>query len=157
MIKAPPSPKRLYHGEGVMLADDVIRITVPLTESTNVTNGWRRTHNGRMRLGSYCQGMRIAVNACLSQIWGGGAWPKPWGSRFLLWAVRCTDTGKLLDNTNCRGSMKEPEDAIIRSKLIRDDTADIVTWRGDPEQRVESQWGELGGPATHIFIRRLAP
>jgi len=154
VIDAPPAPKRLYHGTGVRLADDVIRITFPLTESENVVRGWIRTPHGRRKLASYCHAQRIAVNACLSQIWR-GEWPKPWGSKFLLWAVRCTDTGKRLDNTNARGSLKEAEDAIVKSGLIKDDTDDIVEWRGDPEQRTEEQWGELGGPATHIYIRKL--
>jgi hypothetical protein len=51
--------------------------------------------------------------------------------------------------------MKETEDALVWSGLIPDDTPEAVSWEGDPEQRTPEQWGEFGGPATHLFVRRL--
>jgi hypothetical protein len=147
-------PRRsLYHATGERLADDVIRITVPLTPSENEVRGWLRSSNIR-KLSQHKDGQRIAVLACIRQCFPEGV-PKPWGSKFLLWAVRCSDSGRRLDPTNARAGLKETEDAVVKTGLIPDDTAAHVQWSGDPEQRTPDEWGDLGGPATHLYIRRL--
>jgi len=142
----------MYRAEGVALSDDEIRLTVPLTPSLNVVQGWLRSNNHR-KFAAHRREQQTAVMACLRQIFGVKI-PRPWAEHITIRVVRCSDTSRWLDATNSRGGLKMTEDCIVRSGLIQDDDPKHVAWVGDPEQRPRGQWRELDGPATYVWIRR---
>jgi hypothetical protein len=96
---------------------------------------------------------QIAVNACARQALGTG-YEKPWAQQVEFSAVRCSRGRRRLDETNLRGGLKLVEDAIVEAGIVPDDGPKYVRW-GKVEDRIESMWEDLAGPATWVFIRRL--
>lgn len=135
--------------KGWMISEDEIVIVVPLTLGLNQLNKmpWQQRHRYRKQQGN-------AVKASLIQIFGGRI-PKPWAKQVEMRAVRCIDHHRRLDEVNAIGGMKQTEDGIVTSGLIPDDSERHVHWGAMVEQRVKGQWGDLAGPATYVWIRRI--
>ena len=140
----------MYRAHGQRIGEDELLLVVPLTLGLNQLNRmhWRRKHRYRGQQGT-------AVMACLRQIFGARI-PKPWAQRVRLRACRCTDAHVTLDPINAIGGMKQTEDGIVSSGLIPDDNDRHVVWDTMVEQRTAGKWGEFDGPATYVWIRRLA-
>jgi hypothetical protein len=137
-----------------MVSEDELHLVVPLTPSRNEVDKWTFTHNFR-KLSRYKGAALAGVRASLAS-------PgllairdqRPWAERVELSIVRCSDKARFLDEDNVIGGCKALVDALVKTKLVIDDTPKHVVWyRAD--QRIRNQWGDFLGPATHLFVRRL--
>lgn len=143
-----------WSAEELMERKDVLHIHVPLTPSLNETKRWDRSRAfSRIKLHRIEQ--EKAVMACLCQqrvalLFKGGF---PWAMKVIIHVVRCSNTYKLLDESNLIGGLKATEDALVSMNVIPDDSPAHVSW-GFIQQRLPPARNGLRGPATHLFVER---
>jgi|GEM_PF-3880489 len=137
------------------LADDVLRLVVPLTPSGNLVDRWKLSRNLR-KLSKLKRDGRSGVHFSVAQLWPGGQVdPRPWAQRISISIIRCSDTARLVDDDNVANGCKYARDALVTVGLVPDDSPAHVVM-GPAETRTRGNWGDLEGPATHLLIRRLA-
>ena len=150
---SPSRRRRLVEGDGTLLDPWTLHLVLPLSPSRNTMDRWHHSRNLR-KLAGNTAAARTAVAASLSLAFGTSRWPRPWASRVLLAAVRCSTQRRRLDPDGVIGGLKAQVDALVRADLIVDDTFLRVRW-GPVEDRIESMWRALPGPATHLIIAKL--
>lgn len=133
-----------------LISPDELLLRVPLTPSENEVRHWLRQSQWLFRRHKEAQVVAVRAGARMAL---GPSWPVPWAHRVEIRVVRCGP--KQLDATNLRAGCKETEDACVKIGLFPDDGPQYVSWL-EPEQRSPKRWGELPGPATYLFIRRVA-
>lgn len=155
-----PSPRRpltrrrrLVEGDGTLVDEHTLHLVLPLSPSRNQMDRW---HHARhiSKLTRNTAAARTAVAASLALAFGTSRWPRPWATTVLLAAVRCSTQARRLDVSNVAGGLKAHEDALVLAGIIVDDNPVHVRW-GPVEDRIESMWRALPGPATHLMVARL--
>ena len=141
---------------GIISADE-LRLVVPLTPSRNDVDGWY--FMGKLnKIVAWKRAARVGVQASLATIWPGGELPhRPWADHIVISIIRCTDTQGSYDADNTIGGCKAAADALVKAGIVRDDTERYVSWDRTVETRTKGNWGKLGGPATHLIVRRAEP
>lgn len=155
-----PSPRRpltvrrrLVQGDGTLLDQDTLHLVLPISTSRNIMDRWHHSRNLR-KLARNSADARVAVAASLSLAFGTSRWPRPWATKVLISAARCSTQRRRLDPDGVIGGLKAQVDALVRAELIPDDNFLRVAW-GPVEDRIESMWRALPGPATHLLVARL--
>lgn len=150
---SPTLRRRIVQGDGTLVDENTLHLVLPLSVSRNVMDRWRHSRHLR-KLAGNTAAARTAVAASLALAFGTSRWPRPWAIQVLLAAVRCSTQRRRLDTSNVIGGLKAQEDALVEAGLILDDNPIHVRW-GPVEDRVESMWRALPGPATHLILARL--
>jgi hypothetical protein len=114
---------------------------------------WNYSRNLR-KISRNARWAKLAVSSSLAMAFGTSQWPMPWADKVLLAAVRCSMQRRRLDPDGVIGGLKGHVDALVASGLIIDDNYLRIKW-GPVEDRIESMWRGLGGPATHLIIAKL--
>jgi hypothetical protein len=140
-------------GDGTLLDPFTLHLVLPLSPSRNQMDRWHHSRNLR-KLSANAGAARTAVAASLAIAFGTSRWPRPWATRVLLAAARCSTQRRRLDPDGVIGGLKAQVDALVRAELIPDDRFLHVRW-GPVEDRIESMWRALPGPATHLLIAIL--
>ncbi len=140
-------------GEGRVINERTLWLTLPLSPSRNTIDKWHRSRAiGRYK--RHCDQSLIAVTSAVSGAFWSPSWPKPWADQILICAVRCGRNTRRCDISNVIGGLKPTEDALVRAGLVPDDKEEHVHW-GYVRDRGKGHWGDLPGPATHLFLAAL--
>jgi len=138
-------------------ADGAIRLVAPLTPTQNA---WGLRHwSQRRKYRDVCLTLlTVQVMYVL-----GGRWEPPWAPLALLDVVRCSLGPVAADTGNVIGGMKELIDTLLLPRprrpgigLLVDDAPAHLRW-GNVEDRPRGHWGDLDGPGTWLWIRRITP
>jgi hypothetical protein len=140
-------------GTGTLLDSETLHLVLPVTPSRNQMDKWHHARNLRL-LARNTATARTAVAASLAIAFETSRWPRPWAHQVLVAAVRCSTQRRRLDPDGVIGGLKAAVDALVRAELILDDSFLRVRW-GPVEDRIQSMWRSLRGPATHLIVARL--
>lgn len=142
---------KIHIGQGIMIGDDVIHIVIPCTPSRNEIDKWHRSRNYRI-FKRHSIDANVAIIAALRMAFKGTYPVTPnWSDRVIICAIRCSKQRKRIDTSNLLGGLKIVEDVIVNTGFIRDDGPKYVDW-GPVQDRIESMWGNMFGPATHLYL-----
>lgn len=153
--------------DGVFLNKNLIHLTLPLTPTANELAAKNKSSKSRMSRGGkriFFDGLagvkekaKFAVIRSLRAAGFDGHYrlSNDWAGKIMISAIRC-GIGKRADVSNVVGGLKFAEDALVFDGIVSDDGPDQVAW-GPCHSRAKADWGgELVGPATHLFILRMA-
>jgi len=143
------------HNGPRIINENELHLIVPLTPSRNEVDKWVYAHNFR-KLSAYKRAALDGVKGCLlSEAFLPIRQLRPWAERIEVEVVRCSDKPRFLDDDNALGGCKAVFDALVKNRFIMDDTPKHMGFGARPiEARARGQWGDLQGPATHLFISR---
>jgi hypothetical protein len=95
----------------------------------------------------------LALHSALTHAFLGDEMPVPWSENIMILAIRCSKQKRRIDTSNLIGGLKITEDVVVKAGVVPDDGPKYVDW-GPVQDRIESMWAGLYGPATHLFICR---
>lgn len=130
-------------------SDDEAQLCVPLSPTQNELNHWHYRKRGAYR--DACAPLIAWQLQHLGAVGGGGA---TWARRVRISVVRCSTGTRAADPSNLWAGVKGPIDLLVRSGTFPDDSPAYVEL-GTVEDRALGHWGELPGPGTYLFVRKL--
>jgi len=140
-------PPCLGGNDLVQLDGDRATICAPLSYSLN---RWLRMHWAKQH--RWSKRVEDLLGLAVRCHWRGS---EPWADRATYSIVRCSEADRPADSDNVVGGVKPIVDALVRAGLLADDSPEHLTL-DTVEDRPRLRWGDLDGPGTWLYLRRVA-